>query len=129
MNKKERLKKIGIELGIVFLTLLLIYLASQNIFSQQGNICIVKEKIGILCPSCGATRCVEALAKGNVKQALFYHPIFTCLIFYLCFVNLIYIINIFKEKHIMEWIYPKTKFWIIFCIILIIFTIARNIIG
>lgn len=36
--------------------------------------CWVWEHWGVYCPGCGGTRAVIALAKGNLLEALYYHP-------------------------------------------------------
>lgn len=125
MNK-VKIKKIILELGIIFLAFLIGYLAKENYFSQIGYSCIVREQLGILCPSCGGTRCIEALAKGSIYEAFLYHPIFFLTGVYLIIINIIFIMNIFSKKPIATCLYPKTKFWIGFIIALIIFTIVRN---
>lgn len=38
---------------------------------------------GIVCPSCGSTRCVKELLCGNWHQAFLLHPFLFCLSFYL----------------------------------------------
>lgn len=39
-------------------------------------------KMGILCPACGGTRCVESFFSGNISKAFGYNAFFTVLIFY-----------------------------------------------
>lgn len=125
MTKKIK-KMILLELGILFLVLIIFIIAKYKIFTIMPS-CIINTLFGIECPSCGGTRCVINFISGNFKQSFYYHPIFFITIIYLIIVNLLYIINSFRKEEFITWIYPKTKFWIIWIIVLILFTIIRNI--
>ena len=125
MNKKIK-NMLLLELGIVFLVLIIFIIIKFNII-KYIPLCFIHEKFGILCPSCGGTRCVINFFIGNFKQSFLYHPIFFITIIYLGIVNIIYIINSFREKEIATFLYPKTKFWIMFLSIIMIFTFIRNI--
>ncbi len=89
--------------------------------------CWVYKKTGFLCPSCGGTRCVVNFLQGNFKEAFNNHIVFFLGILYLIVINIVYLINLNKKQKILEWIYPKYWFAIIFIIILAIYTILRNI--
>lgn len=127
MNK-EIMKKILMELGIIFLAFLIGYIAKGRFFSKWGETCMIQKHWGILCPGCGGTRCIEAIANGAFYEAFLYHPLFFLKAFYLLVVNAIFVMNIFRKKPLATWLYPKTKFWIGFIIILLIFAIIRNLI-
>lgn len=124
MEKKVK-KMLWLELGIIFLVLIIFISIKYNIISLLPH-CIINKTFGILCPSCGGTRCVLNLIIGNYRASFSYHPIFFITIIYLLLVNLLYIINSFRKKDIATFLYPKTKFWIIFVIILMIYTVIRN---
>lgn len=125
MDKKIR-NMLLLELGIIFLVLIIFIAIKLNIIKYIPT-CIINQNFGILCPSCGGTRCVTNFALGNFKEGFLYHPIFFVTILYLFFVNIIYIINSITKKEILTFLYPKTKFWIIFIIVIGIFTVLRNI--
>lgn len=125
MNKKIK-NMLLLELGIVFLVLIIFIIIKFNIIKYIPP-CFIYEKLRVLCPSCGGTRCVISFFIGNFKQSFLYHPIFFITIIYLGIVNIIYIINSFRKKEIATFLYPKTKFWIMFLIIIMIFTFIRNI--
>ena len=127
MNKKIK-NMLLLELGIVFLVLIIFIMIKLNMIKYIPN-CFIHEKFGILCPSCGGTRCVINFLTGNFMQSFLYHPIFFITIIYLLFINLIYIINSFRKKEILTFLYPKEKFWYVFLIIILIYTIVRNIIA
>lgn len=125
MNKKIR-NMLLLELGITFLVLTIFILVKLDII-KYIPICFVNGKFGILCPSCGGTRCVVNLILGNIKESFLYHPVFFVLIIYLVIVNILYIVNSIRKKEIATYLYPKMKFWIIFLIVLVIYTFIRNI--
>ena len=124
MNKKLK-KMFLIELGIIFLVLI-IYIAIQYGIVNLIPKCVINKNFGILCPSCGGTRCVINFVRGNFIESFSFHPIFFITIIYLIIVNVIFIINSFRKKQILTFLYPKTKFWIVFLIVLFIFTVLRN---
>lgn len=124
----SKVKKILIiELALLMLVLIVFIVTRYKLFAIFPQ-CIVNRIFGIQCPSCGATRCVTNFILGNWKESFSFHPIFFITILYLLFVNIIYIINCFKQKKILEFMYPKFVFWIVWTVILIIFTILRNIV-
>lgn len=124
MNKKIK-NMLLLELGIIFLVLIIFIIVKFNMTKYMPT-CFAYDKFGILCPSCGGTRCVTNFALGNLRASFSYHPIFFITIIYLGIVNIIYIINSFRKKEIATFLYPKTKFWIAFLIILVIYTVFRN---
>ncbi len=89
--------------------------------------CWVYKNTGFLCPACGGTRCVINFLQGNFKEAFFYHMIFFIGIVYLLILNVVYLINLNKKQKILEWVYPKYWYVIIFTLILVIYSILRNI--
>ena len=125
MNLKIK-RMLLLELGILFLVLIIFIITRTNLIYVMPK-CLINTYLGMLCPSCGGTRCVINLLQGNFLQSFLYHPIFFITIVYLTFTNLLYILNSFKKKEILTFLYPKTKFWIAFIIILLIYTVIRNI--
>ena len=94
-------------------------------FSRDCNILVTYD---MLCPSCGGRAMVENVATGNIITAFIAHPIYFIGITYLLVLNVIFIINSFREKPICKWIYPKISYLIVFIILLAIFTVVRNIV-
>ena len=121
MNKKSII--ISIELVILIVLTIILNTNLINYIPQ----CWIYQTTGILCPECGGTKCVVNIFQGNIKEAFFSHMIFFITIIYLVICNMVYIINLNKKKKIATWIYPKYWYVIIFAIILIIYTIIRNI--
>lgn len=118
-NYQIILMEIGF-LGIVYIVI------NTKIFAQLTK-CYIKERLNILCPGCGGTRCIRSLFKGDIVSAFLFHPIITITAIYLFLCNIIYLINRKREKKIMTWIYPKYYYTIILAVILVVFTILRNI--
>lgn len=124
MEKKVK-TMLKLELGIIFLVLIIFTIISQNLITFLPQ-CPINHFFNILCPSCGGTRCVINFVLGNFAKSFFYHPVFFITILYLLLVNILYIINTLAKTKVATFLYPKTKFWIVFLIILLIFTIIRN---
>ena len=125
MNKKLKFM-LKVELVILVL-LLIVFIVVKTGLVYFMPPCIINKIFGILCPSCQGTRCIMNFVHGNFVQSFLYHPIFFITIFYMFFVNIIFIINSFRKKDILTFLYPKKEFWIIYLIIILIFTICRNI--
>ena len=121
MNKKSVLI-IGIE--IIILIALNSFVNSE--YLEMIPHCWVYHTTKILCPACGGTRCVIQILKGNWREAFFSHIVFFIVILYLFILNIVYLINLNKKKKIGTWIYPKYWYTIICAGLLIIYTIARN---
>ena len=122
MNKKSL---IIIASEIICLIILYIFINSKYIGLMPE--CWIHKKTGILCPSCGGTRCVVYLLKGNFIKAFFSNMVFFIGIVYLFITNIVYLINLNKNKKILTWIYPKYWYSIVFAVVLVMYTILRNV--
>ncbi|MBP3256225.1 MAG: DUF2752 domain-containing protein [Clostridia bacterium] len=125
MKKKIKLM-IKVELLIVVL-LLIVFMVVKTGLVYLMPPCIINSTFGILCPSCQGTRCVMNFVHGNFLESFLYHPIFFITIIYLFLVNILFIVNSFRKKEILTFLYPKTKFWLGYTVIILIFTVCRNI--
>ncbi len=123
MNAKS-IKIILIELLILILAIIGV---NSNLMQYTPS-CLFYKATNLQCPSCGGTRCVENILKGNFKEAFLFHPIFFITIFYLLLCNIVYLINLNKKNKILTWIYPKYWYAIIFAVILVIYGILRNLV-
>lgn len=121
MNRKSRII-IGIEILGFIILYSLFHLSSIEWIPK----CWIYRQTKMLCPACGGTRCMTYFLQGNWRQAFFSHMIFFIGMIYLLSVDIIYIINLNREKKIATWIYPKYWYIIIFVILLIIYTIIQN---
>ena len=122
MNKKSL---IIIASEIICLIILYIFIKSKYIGLMLE--CWIHKNTGILCPSCGGTRCVVYLLKGDFIKAFYSNMVFFIGIVYLFITNIVYIINLNKNRKILTWIYPKYWYSVIFAIILVMYTILRNV--
>lgn len=63
-------------------------------------------KMGILCPACGGTRCVQSFFSGRISDAFSYNAFFTVLIFYtfaiIILANLYCLFDVKRLKGILE---------------------------
>lgn len=121
MNKKS----IWI-IGIEIVALIALYSFVNSKYLAIIPECWVYQTTGLLCPACGGTRCVVSILEGNWVKAFFSHMVFFIGILYLLSINIIYLINLNKEKKVGTWIYPKYWYEIVFAVVLIIYTIVRN---
>ena len=123
---KKKKNMILIELIIIFI-IISSYIFINSKYINYMPECYIKSHYNILCPSCGGTRCVISFLNGNFIKAFKYNIVFFITIIYLIVLNVVYIINSFKKKKILEMIYPKWWQVIIWVCILLIYTIIRNI--
>lgn len=121
MNKKSILI-----IGIEIVVLIAVYTFVNSKYLEIISQCWVYHSTGLLCPACGGTRCIIHILRGNWLEAFYSHMIFFIGILYLVILNIVYIINLNKEKKIGTWVYPKYCYSIIFAILLITYTIVRN---
>ncbi|MBO5142385.1 MAG: DUF2752 domain-containing protein [Clostridia bacterium] len=88
-------------------------------------ICMSKKLFGIICPTCGVTRCLTNILSLNLIEAFKYHPSFFILIMYCGLLDIIYIINtIFKKKYCAK-LYPSIGLVCVFFAIFIFQYIYR----
>lgn len=125
---KTEYKKLILIETIIISALIFTYILVISGYISFVPKCYFISNYGILCPSCGCTRCINSLLKGDLIEAIKYNAVFFITIIYLIILNTIYIINNFKKNKILEKIYPKWWYLIIWVIILLIYTLIRNII-
>lgn len=110
------------------LLVIIVYITINTKIYEKLTKCYIREKTHLLCPGCGGTRCIQSLFRGDIISAFKYHPIVTLVVIYLLICNMVYLINRKrKDKKILTWIYPKYYYTVILAIILVVFTILRNI--
>lgn len=122
--KKQYKTLILVQILIAFFLIMCFCTLKSNYISRIPK-CIFKEKFGIICPACGGTSFAIEMAKFNFIKAFKVHPIFFISLIYLVLLDITYIINVIFKKNINMF-----KWWhlIIWIILLIIYTILRNII-
>ncbi len=122
MNKKSL-----IILTIEIISIIILYIFINSEYIKLIPECWIHKNTGLLCPSCGGTRCVAYIMKGDFASAFFSNMVFFIGIVYLFITNIVYIINLNRNKKILTWIYPKYWYSIVFAIILVMYTILRNV--
>lgn len=110
------------EIFVIFVLGLVYLITKDTTFSK----CIIFENFHFFCPTCGGTRSVINFVQMNWKQSYEYHPIFFLTMLYILIINIIFLINIINNKENFKSIYPNLKKYIIFIVVLIFFTIVRN---
>lgn len=125
--KKQRIKKVIItSILISIIILIFLYLNKHYGFYIP---CVFRKTTGLYCPGCGATRCILALLKGNIKASFSYNPIFFIMLPFLS-IGIIYKIYLYIENKKDNLINKIPNYiWITIIVILIIFGILRNIEG
>lgn len=124
MNLKFK-KLIIIQILIILAVLFLYYISESNLLKFVPS-CFIYENFNILCPSCGATRCVINIFKLNFITAFMYNPLIFVLIIYFLLLNFIHIYNTIFDKNHFKFLYSKNTY-IFLIIIITLFTIFRNI--
>lgn len=123
---KEKYRKLIInELIIILLIILIYFIANTKLINLVPN-CVINDKFNILCPSCGATRCILNIFKLEFITAFLYNPLIFILIIYFFIFNLVYIYNTITDKKLFYFLYSK-KVYILLIIVIILFTIFINI--
>lgn len=119
MDRKEKIKKmLVLQLGLILSGVLVILLIETGIIQVLLPPCITREIFGIICPTCGVTRCVTNMIHFNFETAFMYHPTFFILTIYISFLDVIYILYTLTEKEWLKKLYPNwmlgTGFLIVF---------------
>lgn len=79
------------------------------LFDLGGEtVCLFKRLFHIPCPSCGATRAIAALMRGEVKEALFLNPIGILLALMLVVIPLWILVDVTLKKDTYYLFYKKT---------------------
>lgn len=117
------------QIAIIFIAvtfLLLLYFFNSPIEKNFPK-CIFNELTGLYCPGCGSQRALSALLHGNFLLALHDNLLMVCCIPLLFYAAYIFVWNIFHaDKKRFSFFYSST-FAITFLIVVIAFTILRNI--
>ncbi len=103
---------------ILFTACLIGYIWLWFVIKQQSfnkttfTTCIVKSTTGIPCPSCGSTRSVIEIIKGNYFNSLYLNPLgFIILFFMMCIPSWI-TFDVILKKNTFYIFYKKAEFYI-----------------
>jgi hypothetical protein len=89
------------------LLFILLYLWPVN-DNPRSSICMMRRTTGIPCPTCGMTRSLASLAKGQFSQSLDYHP-FGILVAGLLCAGWLYV----SWYHVRGKVLPRISPWIL----------------
>lgn len=128
IKNNKILKLIFLQILILFILIGLYLFFNSNLDDLIMPKCFWNENYGVLCPSCGATRCLQNLFAGNIINAFYYNPFICMLAIYLIVLDIVYFVNTIFNKNILKFIYPKWWYVIIYFSIWAIYTIIINVI-
>lgn len=123
-NLKKCKNVLVLQLFLILVGVLVLFLIKSNIIYKMP-VCTIRTHIGIICPSCGGTRCVINLMQLNFKQAFIKHPTICLAIIYLGIADFLYIINSIFKKNYLKFLYPSIPILIIFLIMYCLQYIVR----
>lgn len=98
-------KMIVLQLILIMVGVLMILYTKSGI-TEYLPPCNFRVCFGVICPTCGVTRCVSNILSLDLKTAFIYHPTMFVLIIYLGLLDLIYIINTMLNKNYLRKLYP-----------------------
>lgn len=82
---------------------------------------------GLYCPGCGSQRALSALFHGHLMESMHYNFLAIASLPFLIYSAYVYCINFFRQKKINQPIFYKTWFVWLILILVILFTVLRNI--
>lgn len=124
-DKKTR-QMVLFEILVIALIIGIYIIVKTDIIKLVPN-CYILKKTGLLCPSCGGTRCVKELVNFNIVEALRMNAFYTVTIMYLLILNIVYILNSVLKTDKLKFLYIKRTHLTIWIITLFLYTIIRNI--
>ena len=117
----KKIKLINLFIAGILFILAILWLF---ILSQLHYRCPIHELLGIWCPGCGGTRMVISIINLDFYQAFRWNPLLFIL-FITFIIYLIVCVVFYIKKRVIP--IPTIKFFIILCILLVIYMIVRNI--
>lgn len=124
-NKKTR-QMVLFEILVIVLIIGIYIIVKTDIIKIVPN-CYILQRTGLLCPSCGGTRCVKELVNFNIVEALKMNAFYTVTIIYLLILNIVYILNSILKTNKLKFLYIKKAHLIVWIITLFLYTVIRNI--
>lgn len=124
-DKKTR-QMVLFEILVIVLIIGIYIIVKTDIIKIVPN-CYILQRTGLLCPSCGGTRCVKELVNFNIVEALKMNAFYTVTIIYLLILNIVYILNSILKTNKLKFLYIKKAHLIVWIITLFLYTVIRNI--
>lgn len=100
--RKKRIISL-VRVGIYLFIILYVLLLGKNVY-MGVDICPLHRILGVLCPTCGATRAALSLLHLDIKAALDYNPVYTLGVFPIMAIIVIediqtVFVRLFSKKH------------------------------
>lgn len=124
-DKKTR-QMVLFEILVIVLIIGIYIIVKTDIIKIVPN-CYILQRTGLLCPSCGGTRCVKELVNFNIVEALKMNAFYTVTIIYLLILNIVYILNSILKTNKLKFLYIKKAHLTVWIITLFLYTVIRNI--
>lgn len=70
---KNKILKISV---LILIGLTILFLFINKLGKLTGSICLIRGITGIPCPSCGMSRAIHSVIKGDIINAFRFHPLF-----------------------------------------------------
>lgn len=109
----------------IFIIILGIIICRFTLNTDLMN-CLFYKEIGILCPSCGGTRCFINFLQFNFKEAYKFNKLFFITFIYIILLNISFMINIIIGKEKIKFLYLNNKKIIIYSFFWFFWGILRN---
>ncbi len=116
-----------IAIVLIAVTFLLLLYFFNDPAEKNFPKCIFNELTGLYCPGCGSQRALSALLHGKFLLALHDNFLMVCCIPLLFYAAYISAWNIFHTEKKRKLFFYSPSFAIFFLIVVIFFTVARNI--
>lgn len=89
-----------------------LYYKKENIQNETFRVCIIKSVTGYPCPSCGTTRAVSFLLKGNIIESIALNPFGILIAMVMFFFPLWIFTDCILKKETLFRTYKKTESFI-----------------
>lgn len=89
--------------------------------------CIFYSVTGFYCPGCGSQRALSAIVHGNIISAVHYNFLMVLCLPLVFYSAVVFVLNVFRKKQIVQKIFYSTTFVRIFFVAVIVFWVIRNI--
>lgn len=83
-------------------------LRNQLVAGNNTQVCLFKNVTGIPCPSCGSTRSVVALLKGEIYEAVYLNPFGLILLLGMAFLPFMLLADLFNKKLTLYHLYLRS---------------------
>lgn len=105
--KNKKIKLLVLQSFIIMIGVLVIVLVKSDMVDKILPTCIFRQEHGVICPTCGATRCIISFLNLNFESSFKYHPVLFLLIIYLIGIDILFIINTIFKKKFLKFMYPS----------------------